>query len=134
MTETAPSLHISTIIEKPEREVYAFAGDARNLPRWARGLGGGEMTQQLDGWSMDSPMGRLLVTFVPENLFGVLDHTVTLENGESTVNPMRVLSLDAGRSEVVFTLRRGSMSEAELEEDAASVAEDLAALKSLLES
>lgn len=83
---------------------------------------------------MNSPMGRVLVSFVPENEYGVLDHTVTLATGESVLNPVRVLPLDEQRSEVVFTLRRGTMSESEFAEDAAAVAEDLDTLKGLLEA
>src|SRR5690625_8009368 len=75
---------------------------------------------------MTPPMGRVLVSFVPDTPYGVLDHTVTLPTGESTLNPMRVIALDAGRCEVVFTLRRGSMSDQEFEEDARAVAGDLA--------
>lgn len=133
MSETSSSLHITTVIERPEREVYAFVGDPRNLPRWAAGLGGGDMQREVEQWSMSSPMGRVMISFVPENPYGVADHTVTLPSGESTLNPMRVMALDANRCEVVFTLRRGTMTEAELTEDADAVAEDLAELKSILE-
>src|SRR5699024_6962512 len=83
--------------------------------------------------SMTSPMGRVLISFVPDNPYGVLDHTVTLPTGESTLNPMRVIALDAGRCEVVFTLRRGSMSDPEFEEAARAVAGDLAGLESIVE-
>ena len=58
---------------------------------------------------------------------------MTLPSGESVLNPMRVLALDETRCEVVFTLRRGSMSEQEFAEDAAAVSEDLATLKEICE-
>lgn len=135
MTDTANSLsrHVSVIIDRPAREVYDYASDPRNLPHWAAGLGGGEVRREVDQWSMNSPLGRVLISFVPENPFGVLDHTVTLPSGESTLNPMRVIPLDERRSDVIFTLHRGTMSEAEFEEDAGAVAEDLEELKQALE-
>ncbi|HJB11991.1 MAG TPA: SRPBCC family protein [Candidatus Brachybacterium merdavium] len=127
------SRHLATVIDRPEREVYDYISDPRNLPTWATGLGGGDVQREVEQWSMTSPMGRVLISFVPDNPYGVLDHTVTLPTGESTLNPMRVIALDAGRCEVVFTLRRGSMSDQEFEEDARAVAGDLAELKSILE-
>ena len=128
------SRHLDVLIERPWRAVYEFASDPRNLPRWAAGLAGSDVQREVTQWSMNSPMGRVLVSFVPENEFGVLDHTVTLPTGESVLNPLRVLPLDGQRCEVVFTLRRGTMSDAEFADDAAAVAEDLAQLKSILET
>ena len=127
------SRHLDVAIERPWRAVYEFVSNPRNLPRWAAGLAGSEVQREVTQWSMNSPMGRVLVSFVPENEYGVLDHTVTLSTGESVLNPLRVLPLDDQRCEVVFTLRRGTMSDAEFEDDAAAVAEDLVTLKGLLE-
>ncbi|MDN6329576.1 MAG: SRPBCC family protein [Brachybacterium sp.] len=127
------SRHLTIIIERPWRAVYEFASDPRNLPHWAGGLAGSEVQREVTQWSMNSPMGRVLVSFVPENELGVMDHSVTLPTGESTLNPLRVLPLEESRCEVVFTLRRGTMSESEFAEDAAAVAEDLATLKEICE-
>jgi hypothetical protein len=128
----APSLHLSVVIERPWREVYEFVSDPRNLPRWAAGLAGGEVRREVSQWSMSSPMGRVLVSFVPANDLGVVDHTVTLPTGESVLNPLR-LPLGEDGCEVVFTLRRGSMSESELAEDAAAVRADLERLREVCE-
>lgn len=128
------SRHLDVIIERPWRAVYEYASDPRNLPHWAAGLAGSEVQREVTQWSMNSPMGRVLVSFVPENEYGVLDHSVTLPTGESVLNPLRVMPLEETRCEVVFTLRRGAMSEKEFADDAAAVAEDLATLKGILES
>ncbi|HEX7350320.1 SRPBCC family protein [Brachybacterium sp.] len=127
------SRHLDIVIERPWREVYEYASDPRNLPHWAAGLAGSEVQREVTQWSMNSPMGRVLVSFVPENEYGVMDHTVTLPSGESVLNPLRVLPLEESRCEVVFTLRRGTMSESEFAEDAAAVAEDLSTLKGICE-
>lgn len=132
-TSSSDSRHLSVVVERPWKDVYAFAADPRNLPRWAAGLAGSDPQREIEQWSMSSPMGRVLVSFAPENPYGVLDHTVTLESGESALNPMRVLPLGEDRSEVVFTLRRGTMGEDELAADEAAVSADLATLKGLLE-
>jgi hypothetical protein len=127
------SLHLSTYVDRPAAEVYAYAGDPAHLPHWAAGLSGS--VAQRDGrWFADSPMGEVEVRFAPENAYGVLDHDVTLPDGTTVVNPMRVLP-DAGGCEVVFTLRRRpGMTEEEFATDAAAVRADLAALRALLES
>ncbi|WP_010534167.1 SRPBCC family protein [Brachybacterium squillarum] len=127
-SQSPVSRHVSQVIDAPWQEVYAFAVDPRNLPRWAAGLAGGEVQREVEQWSMTSPMGKVLVSFVPENPYGVLDHTVTLPSGESVLNPLRVLPLDEGRSEAVFTIRRGTMSEEEFASDIDAVAADLAEL------
>lgn len=130
MSETR---HVTTIIDRPAAEVYDFVRDPQNLPRWAAGLGGTDVQHEVEQWSMNTPMGRVLISFVPENPYGVLDHSVTLPTGESTLNPMRVIPVDDQRSEVIFSLRRAAISEEEFEADADAVAEDLAELKEILE-
>ena len=50
-------------------------------------------------------MGEVEVRFAPENPFGVADHDVTLPDGTTFTNPLRVLP-DGDGCEVVFTLRR----------------------------
>ena len=126
------SRHISTYIERPASEVYAYVVDPANLPTWAAGLSG-SIERQEGRWFAESPMGEVEVTFAPENPYFVLDHDVKLPDGTTFNNPMRVIADDAG-SEVVFTLRhRPDQSDEEYEEDAAAVRADLATLKSLLE-
>ncbi|HVM45051.1 MAG TPA: SRPBCC family protein [Candidatus Thermoplasmatota archaeon] len=129
---TWPARHVSVGIRRAPRDVYAFAADPRNLPRWASGLASG-VRPEGDAWIADSPMGAVAVRFGAANDLGVLDHDVTLPDGTVVHNPLRVLASGEG-SEVVFTLyRRDGMSAEELERDARIVAQDLAALRRLLE-
>jgi hypothetical protein len=77
-------------------------------------------------------MGRVVVTFAPPNEYGVLDHTVVLDDGQVFYNPMRVIA-DGARSEVVFTLRRRlDMSDDDVARDADAIRADLARLKERL--
>ena len=126
------SLHLGVHVARPASEVYAFAADPENLPRWAAGVAGS--VEQRDGrWWADSPMGPVEIAFVPENVHGVLDHDVTLPDGTRMTNPMRVMA-DGDGCEVVFTLRRapGTTDEA-FDADASAVRADLESLKRLLE-
>jgi hypothetical protein len=113
--------------------VYEFVTDGANIPRWASGLGG---TSRRDGqsWIVDGPLGTVRVLFAAPNGLGVADHDVTLPDGQTVHNPIRVLS-NADGSSVIFTLfRRPPATEAEFARDAATVRKDLETLRSLLES
>jgi hypothetical protein len=125
--------HIGERIARPADVVYRFAADPANLPQWAPGLG--TAVEQVDGeWFVDSPMGRVRVTFAQPNEFGVLDHQVTLPTGETFANPMRVVPYGEG-CEVVFSVRRfPGVTDDEFARDAGLVAADLARLKQILET
>jgi polyketide cyclase/dehydrase/lipid transport protein len=126
------SRHLSTHIARPAAEVYAFVTDPARLPEWAAGLGGS--VEERDGrWFAESPMGEVEVRFAPENPFGVADHDVTLPDGQTFSNPMRVLP-DGDGCEVVFTLRRQpEMTDDAFEADTTAIRTDLATLQRLLE-
>jgi len=131
-TATSESRHLSTHIDRPAQDVYDYASDASRLPEWAPGLG--SSIELIDGqWIMESPMGRIVVTFAPRNEFGVLDHHVTLASGETFYNPIRVTTEGAG-CEIVFSLRRqAAMSDEDFERDANAVLSDLVRLKRKME-
>ena len=121
-------------INRPASEVYDFAADPLNLPRWASGLAGANVERDGEHWFTESPMGRVTITFAPRNDFGVLDHDVTLPSGEAVYNPLRVIS-DGEGCEVVFTIRqRPGMTDEDFRRDADAVARDLGRLKSLVET
>jgi hypothetical protein len=126
--------HVSVSILRTPADVYAFAADPRNLPRWAKGLSGSSIREAGGEWLAESPMGTVRIRFVPRNDLGVLDHDVVISSsGESFHNPMRVLANGEG-SEVVFTLyRRPGMTDEALAADRRAIEADLATLKRLLE-
>jgi hypothetical protein len=125
--------HISITIRRSPAEVYDFAVDPRNLPRWAAGLARSEVQQDGDAWIAEAPFGIVRIKFVDRNSLGVLDHDVTLESGEVVHNPLRVIPRADG-SEFVFTLiRQDGMTDEELLRDKAAVEADLRTLKDLLE-
>jgi hypothetical protein len=130
---TFKSQHISASIDRMANEVYVFASNPENLPKWAAGLSGSIENVKGD-WIADSPMGRVKVKFADKNTFGILDHDVTLPSGEKVHNPMRVVPNNDG-SEVIFTLyQRPGMSDRMFDEDAKAVTRDLEKLKTLLDA
>ena len=124
--------HISVSINGSAAEVYEYASNPENLPKWAAGLSG-SIKKVGEDWIAEAPMGRVKVQFAEKNKFGILDHDVTLPSGVKVYNPVRVFPNNDG-SELVFTLyRRPETSDQEFAEDSTWVERDLAKLKTLLE-
>ncbi|MBI3985804.1 MAG: SRPBCC family protein [Lentisphaerae bacterium] len=125
--------HLSIYIARRPSDVYEFASDPRNLPRWAGGLARSEVKKDGDEWLMEAPFGRVRVKFAERNAFGVMDHDVKLESGVTIHNPMRVVPHGEG-SEFVFTLiRQPGTTDEKFAADKAAVENDLKTLKGLLE-
>ena len=132
VTMPFPSKHISIVINRSPSDVYEFASQPENMPKWAAGLSG-SIKKEGDHWISISPMGKIKVTFAEKNKFGVIDHDVTLESGKTFHNPLRVIKNNQG-SEVVFTLfRQPEVTDQEFNKDAGMIMKDLEKLKLLLE-
>jgi hypothetical protein len=127
------SRHVSQVIHQSPVDVYDFASDPRNLPRWASGLSQSQVTYDGDQLLIDSPMGQVTVRFVARNDYFVLDHDVTLPSGTTVNNPVRVLTHPDG-AEILFTVRQIELTDDEYERDIRTVADDLQRLRALVES
>lgn len=127
------SRHISRVISASPESVYEFAANPDNLPRWAAGLAEGAVVRDGEILQIDSPMGKVVVRFVPRNEYGVIDHDVTLPSGTTVTNPVRILSHPTG-SEIVFTLRQMELTDEEFDRDTELVQRDLERLKQLMET
>lgn len=128
------SEHVSVVIRRPPGDVYAYAADPTDLPDWAAGLASGVRPTGDPGVVVtDSPMGTVRVRFTGPNPFGILDHVVTLPDGEVVHNPMRVLAHPNG-CEVVFTLRQRGLTDTEFAADLAAVRADLERLRAATET
>lgn len=132
MSRLLESRIVSQSVDRPWQEVYAFAAEPRNLPKWASGLGAS--LERVEGeWIAQGPEGPVRVRFSERNGFGVLDHHVVLAPGVEVLVPLRVLPNGDG-AEVQLTLfRQPGMTEERFAADADWVARDLQALKRLLE-
>lgn len=125
--------HVSVYIARRPDDVYEFASNPMNLPRWAAGLARSEVKKEGDEWVVEAPFGKVRIRFSKKNKLGVMDHDVGLESGVTVHNPMRVVPNGEG-SEFIFTLiRQSGMSDEKFAEDRAAVEKDLRTLKDLLE-
>lgn len=123
---------LSVTIDRRPDEVYRFASNPQNLPKWAHGLGK-SVRKSGNDWIVETPQGPMQVRFAAANDLGVLDHYVSVAPGIEVYVPMRVLTNGAG-SEVTFTLfRPADMSDEKYAEDTRLVERDLGTLKKLLE-
>lgn len=126
-------VHLSISINRLPVDVYRFAADPRNLPKWAAGLARSEVKKAGADWVAEAPFGKVKIRFVNENKLGVMDHDVELESGVTVHNPMRVVPNGNG-SEFIFTLiRQPGMSDEQFATDRSAVDADLKTLKNLLE-
>lgn len=124
---------LSVQINRIPSEVYDFASKPENFPQWVNSFCL-SVRETEDGWFVETPTGFVGIQFLPANGFGVLDHVVTLPDGQSILNPMRVVANGEG-SEVMFTLfQNAGRTDEQFEEDAQMVESDLEALKAVMES
>ncbi len=123
---------ITCSINKPPATIYEFASNPENLPKWVRSFCL-SVRKTGDEWQMETPTGWVGIRFVAVNDYGVLDHVVTLPDGQSILNPMRVVANGEG-SEVMFTVFQiPGMSDEQFAKDAGMVEADLRSLKAVLE-
>ncbi|MES2071206.1 MAG: SRPBCC family protein [Pseudomonadota bacterium] len=125
--------HLSISIGRPARVVYEYACLPQNFAKWASGLGEG-LQRQGDSWLADSAVGRVGIRFSEKNDFGVLDHWVSLPDGQTVYIPLRVIA-NGDASELIFTLiRQPGMDDEKFTADAEWVMRDLHRLKDMLEA
>lgn len=128
-----PVKNISISINKPADEVFQFASNPENFPVWVEFIK--SMTKKKENiWVAETDLGNLKIEFAPKNNFGIIDHLVTLPDGSTVNNPMRVIANGSG-SELVFTLFwMPDRTEDEFNQDAKLVATDLKKIKTSLEN
>ena len=126
---------LSMEIAVPAETVYRCVRDPDQLPLWAAGIC--KSVTVKDGvWHVDTgtELGTVLLAFCADNVFGVLDHVVTLPDGHSQNNPMRVVANGEG-SELMFTVfQTEGMSDEAFIKDVQAVTRDLKTIKALLEA
>jgi hypothetical protein len=129
---TYPVRNINISMNRSADEVYQFASNPENFPKWVAFVK--SVTHQgKDIWLGKTDLGDIKIKWTPANDFGIMDHQVTLPTGETVNNPMRVISNNNG-CEFIFTLfRMPNRTEKQFMEDAEAVTQDLQKLKEIME-
>ena len=129
-TYNARTLTIS--IDRPADEVYAFAANIENFPRWASSFVRA-VRKTPQGWVAETTEGTIGFEFAARNEFGVLDQIVRPAPGVEILVPMRVVPNGDG-AEVIFTLIQfPGMPDEKFSRDMGMVERDLQTLKTVLE-
>ena len=128
-----PCKHLSVSIPQPFELVNAFLSDPANWTQWASGLGEMQFDAGSGAWTAQQKgVGVVTIDFTPPNVFGILDHRVTLPDGSTVIMPARAIA-NGDSTEVVFTLfRQPGMDEATWKRDEEWVKGDLERLHDLL--
>lgn len=129
-----PAVTLSVSIRRDWRGLYEAMWRPEAFPKWASGLEQSQLRQDGDRWIAQGAEGPIRIRFSPHNSYGVIDHGVDGENGDSVHVPLRVIQNGDG-AEVLLTLfRQGDMDDARFAADAEWVRRDLETLRDLTES
>jgi hypothetical protein len=86
-------------------------------------------------WVADgATLGEVKIRFAEPNAYRVLDHDVTLPNGQTFHNAFRVIPNGEGSEAIFAVFRRPGVTDKEFAEDYGAVEKDLRKLKAILES
>jgi hypothetical protein len=134
MSKTLESRHVSVAIERSPDDVYRYTSNLETWPRWAHGLGT-SVRKVGDVWVADgATLGEVKIRFAEPNAYRVLDHDVTLPNGQTFHNAFRVIPNGEGSEAIFAVFRRPGVTDKEFAEDYGAVEKDLRKLKAILES
>lgn len=123
---------VSHPVDATAGDVYEFACQMKNMPLWAAGLVT-KIVRENGSWFAVTPDGRIRIAMAPRNEFGVLDHDVTMPDGFTTHNAMRVTPVGDASLVSFVVLRPPQATEAEFDRDCGLVAKDLQTLGALVE-
>jgi hypothetical protein len=126
---------LTTAINRPRDEVYAFINEIENLPKWADGfaLGGVKI---VDGhYKVETPDGELFITFESNPKLGVIDMWVGPTPDQVDIFPVRVIARPDGTTATVMTLfQTPDVSDEVFAQQVASLTRENGNLKRVLEA
>jgi hypothetical protein len=94
---------VTTVLDAPKREVFAYLADVRNLPDWAT-----EFARELkvvDGkHKVVNGLGEFFIEIQADDKTGVIDMLTGPTEEELAVFPARVVRMGDRRSAFIFTM------------------------------
>src|SRR3954451_13397117 len=94
---------VTTIINRPRPEVFAFINEIGNLPKWATEFA--REIKVVDGdYKVITPDEELFISFDSDAARGVIDMRVGPTREELAIFPVRVFSLPNGATATTMTL------------------------------
>jgi uncharacterized protein YndB with AHSA1/START domain len=124
---------ITTVINRPREEVYAFINQIETLPKWADGFA--KAVKVVDGHQkVDTPFGEWFLTYESNPKLGVIDMWAGPAQDQMDIFPVRVIARPDGSTVTTMTLFQApDVSDEEFAKSVESLTRENENLKRLLE-
>ena len=100
---------VTTVLDAPEREVFEYMADIRNLPEWATEFAR-ELRREGNDYKVRNRLGEFFVAIDADPSTGVIDTYAGPSKEAMAVFPRRTVSLPDGRTAFSFTSRSSASS------------------------
>jgi len=94
---------VTTVLDAPEREVFEYMADIRNLPEWATEFAR-ELRRDGHDYKILNGLGEFFFTIDADPSTGVIDMYAGPSKDAMAVFPTRAVSLPDGRTAFTFTM------------------------------
>ena len=125
---------VTTVLDAPQPEVFAYVADIHNLPEWATEFAR-ELRRDGDDCKIVNGLGEFFFTIDADPSSGVIDMYAGPAKDAMAIVPARTISLPGGRTAVSFTMFQGpDMPDELFDAQHASLQREFANIRRLLGS
>jgi hypothetical protein len=100
------SATLTTVVDAPQSEVFAYMADIENLPRWATEFAR-ELKRDGDDYKVVNGLGEFYFDISADEDTGVVDMFAGPDKDHMAVFPTRAVALPDGRTAYSFTMFQG---------------------------
>jgi hypothetical protein len=97
---------VTTVLDAPQPEVFAYMADIRNVPEWATEFAR-ELRREGEDYKVVNGLGEFFFTIDADPSSGVIDMYAGPTKDGMAVFPARAVSLPDGRTAFSFTMFQG---------------------------
>jgi hypothetical protein len=97
---------VTTILDAPRSEVFAYVAAIENLPEWATEFAR-ELRRDTEGYKVINNLGEFRFEIKADEETGVIDMLSGPSAEEMAIFPTRAVSLPDGRTAYTFTMFQG---------------------------
>jgi hypothetical protein len=97
---------VTTVLDAPRDEVFAYLADIENLPRWATEFAR-ELKHGGDGYRVVNGLGEFCFDIDADRTTGVIDMFAGPDREHMALFPTRAVELPDGRTAYSFTMFQG---------------------------
>ena len=97
---------VTTVLDAPRDEVFAYVADIENLPRWATEFAR-ELKRDAAGYRVVNGLGEFCFDIEADPATGVIDMFAGPDRAHMALFPTRAVALPGGRTAYSFTMFQG---------------------------